>query len=348
MTNHISAPVVIVSILSLMACANLPADAQEQITDAAVPIIDSDAALSDLRALSANFMDGRETGTRGAAIARGYLTERFAQVGLQPYESEDFTHTFSFTPRGGSEVREGINLVGFIEGREDGPVMVITAHYDHLGNCGGEVCNGADDNASGVAAMLAIADALQGQPPRHDIYFAALDAEEVGLRGARALVADGQIPIERVALNINLDMLAINDENELAAAGAYHFPFLSERIDRAGATAPTQLIQGYDSDQWGPNGDWTNSSDHAAFHHAGIPWIYYGVDFHEHYHQPTDEYEVIDRDFFVSNAQTVMNAVVLFDNELEGVVSDLADMQANTPEPLGQTEDGSMRKPGME
>lgn len=332
--------------LPLAACASLEAAAQDP---AAGPtVIDDGAVLADLRALSADFMDGRGTGTRGAAIARSYITDRFTEIGLTPVY-EGYARDFTYTTNNSDEEREGTNLVGLIEGTgEDGPVMVITAHYDHMGNCGGEICNGADDNASGVAAMIAVAGALVADRPEHDVYIVALDAEEVGLRGARALVADFPVPLEQVALNINLDMLAINDENELPAAGAFHFPFLRERIERAGAIAPAQLIQGYDSPEWGPQGDWTYSSDHAAFHDAGIPWIYYGVDFHEHYHQPTDEYEVIHPDFFVANARTVLNAVRLFDAELEDVVADLAEMRANAPDPLGETAEGSMVKPGME
>ena len=344
MMSRPSTVTALVSALALTACTSLSAAAQS----ASTPEIDDAQALADLRALSANFMDGRQTGTRGAGIARGYLRDRFTEAGLVPV-FENYDHVFEYTARGASETSEGQNLVGMIEGREEGgPVLVITAHYDHLGNCDGEVCNGADDNSSGVAAMVAIAQALQSAPPRHDVYFAALDAEEVGLRGARALVADFPIPLERVALNINLDMLAINADNELPAAGAFHFPFLRARIDAAGAVAPTHLIQGYDSPEWGEHGDWTYSSDHAAFHDEGIPWVYYGVDFHEHYHQPTDEYEVVQQDFFVSNIHTVMNAVQLFDAELEDVAADLQEMRANAPEPLGETEEGSMRKPGME
>ena len=347
MVDRRSLSSILVAGLVATACAGMDVSAQTM-DDPAGLEADTTSALADLRALSADFMDGRQTGTQGAVIARSYISDRFAEIGLQPAYGADYARSFRYTPRRASEETDGINLVGMIEGREDGPVLVVTAHYDHMGNCAGEICNGADDNASGVAAMIAIAAAFQNQQPQHDIYFAALDAEEVGLHGAIALVDDFPVPIARVALNINLDMLAINADYELPAAGAFHFPFLSERIERAGAVAPTNLIQGYDSPEWGPNGDWTYSSDHAAFHRAGIPWIYYGVDFHEHYHQPTDEFAVVQQDFFASNVQTVMNAVQLFDSELESVIADLAEMRASAPEPLGRTEAGSMRKPGME
>lgn len=318
--------------------------------------VDRDQVLEDLRLLAADEMDGRLTGTPGAASARAYIEQRFIDAGLTPWFGEGFEHEFSYMARGFTEQLDAINLVGVrIGASPDGPVMVITAHYDHLGHCGGQICNGADDNASGVAAMLAVADAWSDSRPEHTIFFAALDAEENGLNGARALVRDLDNYDLDIVLNINLDMLAINDENELAAAGAFHFPFLSDHIDAVVVAEPTVIIQGYDSPEWGPNGDWTNSSDHAAFHHAGIPWIYYGVDFHEHYHQPTDEYEVAHHDFFVSNTQTVVNAAIYFDTNLETIADEYAAHRAN-PEPghdntVGQSytnDEGRYIKPGME
>jgi hypothetical protein len=294
----------------LAACSHTMAGAQSG-------QVDREIALTDMRVLSSDEMDGRQTGTDGAARARAYIAGRFASIGVQPVGTS-YDRPFTYERRGDSH--DGINLVGLIEGSGDSDtVMVITAHYDHMGHCGGEICNGADDNASGVAAMLAIAADFAANPPLHDIWFAALDAEEVGLRGATALVADFPVPIDSVALNINLDMLGYQEENELPAAGAFHYPFLRDRIDRAGVVEPAHLIQGYDSPEWGEQGDWTYSSDHGAFHRAGVPFIYYGVDFHQHYHQPTDEYEVMHYDFFVAATQTVVNAARLFDTELDAV-----------------------------
>ncbi|GJL96595.1 MAG: aminopeptidase [Hyphobacterium sp.] len=312
--------------------------------------IDRVQALEDLRILSADDMDGRRTGTNGAHQARSYIRARMGEAGLRP-SFRLYDQVFTYTPRRSEEELTGGNLVGFIEGaNREGPVLVVTAHYDHLGNCGGQICNGADDNASGVAAMLTIADALGTTTPDHTIIFAALDAEENGLNGARALVANMPVDPDRVVLNINLDMLAINAENELPAAGAYHFPFLRAHIDAVDVAEPTHIIQGYDNAEWGPGGDWTYSSDHAAFHDAGIPWIYYGVDFHDHYHQPTDEFEVVQQDFFLSNTQTVFNAVVYFDENLATIAEELATQRAAESDVMipHTDESGRFIKPGME
>ncbi len=313
---------------------------------------DTDAAIEYLRVLSADDMDGRRTGSQGAADARAYIAEQFFLAGLLAY-GDSWEQEFSYTPRRSAEELNGVNLVGYhpaASGDETGPVIVVTAHYDHLGNCGGQICNGADDNASGVAALIAVAEALRDNPPAHTIIFAALDAEENGLNGARALVADLPVDEDRVVLNINFDMLAINADNELPAAGAFHFPFLHDHVEAIEVAEPTHVIQGYDSPEWGPNGDWTYASDHAAFHDAGIPWIYYGVDFHEYYHQPTDEFEVVQQDFFASNVQTVLNAVVYFDENLDTVAQELADFRAAQPEveEARIDEDGRFIKPGME
>lgn len=335
---------------SFLAAAGCIAVAFSPIAYAQNVEIDSEQALEDLRALTTDEMDGRRTGTQGAADARTYIAERFFMAGLVAF-GETFEQPFTYTPRRSDAELSGVNMVGFA-GRDggDGPVVVVTAHYDHLGNCGGQICNGADDNASGVAAMLAIAEVLRDNPPEHLVVFAALDAEENGLNGARALVANMPVDPDRVVLNINLDMLAINAGNELPAAGAFHFPFLREHIDAVEVVSPTHIIQGYDSPEWGPNGDWTYSSDHAAFHDAGIPWIYYGVDFHEHYHQPTDEFDVVQQDFFLSNAQTVLNAVVYFDENLATIADELAVQRAANSdiEIPHVAEDGRFIKPGME
>lgn len=329
--------------LAAALAATLPVSAQD---------INAEQALDDLRALTTDEMDGRRTGTQGAADARAYISERFFLSGLMAF-GDTWEQAFTYSPRRSAEELQGINLVGYHAGSggaDNGPVIVVTAHYDHLGNCGGQICNGADDNASGVAAMIAIAEALRDNPPEHTIIFVALDAEENGLNGARALVADLPVNPDRVVLNINLDMLAINAENELPAAGAFHFPFLRAHIDAIEVAEPVQLIQGYDSPEWGPGGDWTYSSDHAAFHDAGIPWIYYGVDFHEHYHQPTDEFEVVQQDFFLGNARTVLNAVVYFDERLDVIAAELAEHRAALPavEEARIDENGRFMKPGME
>jgi len=120
-------------------------------------------SLDIIRVLSTDDMGGRLTGTTGNAKARTYLLAELAIRGLDVTQE-----AFTFTNRSGEE-QTGINLLTRIEGKNEGPVMVVTAHYDHVGTRDGEVFNGADDNASGVAGAIAVADHFLAEPPEHDV-----------------------------------------------------------------------------------------------------------------------------------------------------------------------------------
>lgn len=282
------------------------------------PVLVSDP-LEITRVLAADDMEGREAGTAGGEKAREWL---LVQMRARPFELvvEDFQHVFEFAPRIDEPTITGVNLIGLIPGTSvgEGPLMVVTAHYDHVGVRGGEVFNGADDNASGVAGALAIADHFFANPPEHDVVIALLDAEEKGLRGAYAMMEDEIIEQDRIALNVNLDMLSKNDMRELYAAGSYHTPSLRPLLDDLALNVPVVLKQGHDRPELGFD-DWTLQSDHGVFHRVGIPFVYFGVEDHPDYHQPTDVYETIPEAFFVDSVRTVVAAAEVFDAELSSI-----------------------------
>lgn len=251
-------------------------------------------------------MQGRGVGTPGSEKARAYILSRFNGIGLSPV-GERFEHAFSFTRRDGSTA-QGVNLLARINGTKPGKVMVVTAHYDHLGVRNGEIYNGADDNASGVAGLLAVAEAFKANPPKHDVILAVVDAEEGGLRGARAFAAAPPVPLESIVLNVNFDMLSKNAKNELFVAGASASPVLRPILERVAATAPVVLKLGHDTDADGPQNNWTNQSDHYAFAEKGVPWVYFGVEDHPEYHRPSDDFATIPQDFFKRSVATVVKA----------------------------------------
>lgn len=309
--------VVFALLLTLTACASAP-PAPPQATPVA-----ADHLLDDVRILSADDMEGRAPDTPGSAKARAYIERRFGEAGIDPIKNGDYEQPFIFTDKRASH--EGVNVVGRIEGTGRSHarhVLVVTAHYDHEGVVNGEIYNGADDNASGVATLLAIAEAFAANPPKHDVIFAAVDAEEGGSRGSRVLVSDPPTPLANMALNVNLDMLSRNDRNELYAAGASHFPFMKARLEAIAASAPVTLKLGHDTPEWGPSQDWTTESDHIAFHEKGIPWVYFGVEDHPDYHKPTDDFATIPVDFFRRSAATVVRAVRAFDNDLDAIAKE--------------------------
>ena len=276
--------------------------------------VDTATVMGDVRALAADSMEGRAAGSEGGGRARRYIVRRLEAIGVEPLAAG---YAMPFTFERGDETVEAVNLVGRVPGRSpEGPVMVVTAHYDHVGVQGGEIFNGADDNASGVAGLLEIARRLVADPLEHTVILAALDAEEMGLRGAREFVASPPVPLERIAVVVNMDMIARGDRGELYAAGAYHYPFLRPLLAEVAAQAPVTLLLGHDSPDLGPAQDWTLLSDHGAFHEAGIPFVYFGVEDHPDYHSPTDDVERIDPDFFVGAVETVAAAVERLDHTL--------------------------------
>jgi hypothetical protein len=301
--------------------------------------IDPGPMLHLAEVLSSDALEGRGSGTPGADAARGFIRKRFEDAGLKPYLKSGWEHAVTVLPRPGLDAPgPGANLIGWVPGQTPGtgPLIIVTAHYDHLGIRNGEIYNGADDNASGAAALTALAEYFVRQPPRHDILFVALDGEEVGFLGARALVRDPALPIDRAALNINMDMVSRSDVDELYVAGTYHTPALTGLVEQVAAEAPVKLLIGHDRPEDGVN-DWTNQSDHALFHEVGIPFLYFGVEDHPDYHKPTDDFSVIPLDFYVRAADTVAMAVRAADERLPEIYA-LRQPQAAPVQPEGPTE----------
>jgi Zn-dependent M28 family amino/carboxypeptidase len=250
-------------------------------------------------------------GTLGNLKARHFLERRMAEAGLHPIGTPaGYGRPFSW-PRGTGE-----NLVGLVPGRDpEAEVIVLTAHYDHLGVQDGRIYNGADDNASGTAAALELARQLLADPPEHPVLVALLDAEEYGGWGARAFVDDPPVPRERIALNVNLDMVSRTD-GLLWAAGAYHTPALHPVLEEVVGRAPLTLRQGHDRPGAPEGDDWTSQSDHQAFHDAGIPFVYFGVEDHEDYHRSTDDFDRVNPGEYVASVQTILMALRALDAAL--------------------------------
>lgn len=268
--------------------------------------------LHDIRYLASEELEGRKPSTEGNKKARNYIRQRFDSLGL----TSQYTDHIQYFPlqNSGSEgpSREGANVIGFIPGTESARLIVIMAHYDHLGKVGDQIFYGADDNASGTAGLLALASHFSVHKPHHSIMFVAVDAEEMGLQGARALVKDFPFPLEDVLLNINLDMISRSTQNELFAVGTKHYPQFKPVLLEAANGAKVRLSFGHDEPGTGLE-DWTNASDHAAFHEQGIPFIYFGVEDHVDYHQSTDTFENIDQDFFYGAVNLILDFVLEMD-----------------------------------
>ena len=282
--------------------------------------------LTDVKILSSDEYQGRKVGSGGSKKAQEYIVKRFLDYKLMPFDGY-FEQKFSFMPAFMPNTTpntkiNGTNLVGYIEGKTNKDLfIVITAHYDHLGIRNNEIYNGADDNASGLAAMFATAEYFQKNKPENSIIFAAVDAEEMGLKGAYHFVDNLPVAKEKIVMNINIDMLSRNEKNEVYACGTYHYPFLKNYITKNNNKYEVILKLGHDVPESASGGiqDWSYASDHGAFHKAGIPFIYFGVEDHPDYHKPTDKFETINQVFFVKATDMVLDCILIFDKYLKAI-----------------------------
>ena len=268
--------------------------------------------LKDVETLASDSFQGRKTGTKGGEMARTYLTSRLKEIGLKPYPGMNgYEQSFEIKGRNGAATLQGKNLISYIPGKTSN-VIVISAHYDHLGVIKGEIYNGADDNASGVAGLLQFAKYFSKNKPNNTMIFAIFDAEEMGLLGAKAFVANSPVALEKIKLNINMDMISHNDKSELYATGTFKYPQLKPFIYTS--NPKLKLLFGHDDPKLGRD-DWTNQSDQGAFNAKNIPFIYFGVEDHKDYHKATDEFQNINKAFFIDAANAIQEVIVNIDKQ---------------------------------
>jgi Zn-dependent M28 family amino/carboxypeptidase len=194
--------------------------------------------------------------------------------------------------------------------------IALTAHYDGLGTRDGEIYRGADDNASGVAVLLAAAKEFATRPLQHSLVLVAFDAEEIGLRGARHFVEHPPIDLQKLDLLLNLDMVSRGDDGVLVAAGTSYHPELKAPVTAAAQRTALRVVFGHDRQMYraGLVEDWTHSSDHGPFHDAGLRFLYLGVEDHADYHQPTDTPDRIPAAFFGEVGGLVLDLLRVLDS----------------------------------
>ena len=294
-----------VAVLILSGCAGMTETqpATETTAEVAATPISYDQLMADVRILSADDMEGRDTGAPGGERARAYIVSRFEALGvaappmgrLQPFAAQGRT-------REGPKTFNGVNILGLIEGtRVPDRYIVITAHYDHVGSNGGQIYNGADDNASGVATMLEIADRLKASAPEHSVIFVAFDGEERGLLGAKHFVQAPPVPLAAIAMNLNFDMIArAETDGKLWVTGTYQHPTFRPILETIPANGAVSLAFGKDTPQDTGEDNWVEASDQGAFFAAQVPFLYLGVNYHPDYHRPSDDFERITPSVFQS------------------------------------------------
>ena len=255
----------------------------------------------DVVYLASNLLEGREAGNPGGELAAKYIASRFESIGLQPKGlGGSWFHPFDFQFKSnphettGGEQRIGKNVVGFLDNGAPNTV-VIGAHYDHLGmgmpgaslHVGDPaVHNGADDNASGVASLLFLAEYLKNSNLKNNNYlFLAFSAEELGLVGSKKFIENPSISLSNANYMLNMDMVGrLNEEKILAINGAGTSPIWKDalvKIQVAGIKIKTT-----DSGV-GP-------SDHTSFYLKDMPVLHFFTGQHTDYHKPSDDSELVN------------------------------------------------------
>lgn len=273
--------------------------------------ITADEICQTIRFLAADSLEGRGAGEPGAEMAMTYLADRFATIGLASPEG-GYIQPFSFPaalrrdphaptdPHSPSQdemdLVDTANIVGILAGSDPdvrNQAIVVGAHYDHLGFGGmgsltpdeQAIHNGADDNASGVAGLLELAEVFADDRPRRTLVFIAFGAEELGNVGSQYYVNHPVWPLEETVAMVNLDMvgrlrekLTINGTGTSAA-----WPALIDSLEQlAGSPEIARVPDGF-----GP-------SDHSSFYGVQVPVLAFFTGAHEQYHRPSDDVDTID------------------------------------------------------
>tara|TARA_B100001113_G_scaffold344096_1_gene332093 strand:+ start:479 stop:1507 length:1029 start_codon:yes stop_codon:yes gene_type:complete len=278
-----------------------------------------------LNILASDSLEGRESGKRGQKMAGEYIMNHFKNIGIPPYKRKKYYQKFKvesdrhickyncencdedFITKLFKKKRtvKGENVLGFIKGTDiSDEILIITAHYDHLGKHDTLLFNGADDNASGTSAIMEIAEAFmiakkEGRGPRRSILIMAVAGEEKGLLGSEHYTKNPVYPLEKTVANLNIDMIGRVDHYHDTSGYIYLIgsDMLSQDLHNLSEKINKKYI-GLDLDYMFNSEDDPNKyyyrSDHYNFAKNNIPVIFYFNGLHDDYHKVTDTIEKID------------------------------------------------------
>ncbi|MBA5629923.1 M28 family metallopeptidase [Moheibacter lacus] len=290
---------------------SLQCSSQKQLTkedyDKALPkyieSIKANSLKDHLYIFASDEFEGRDTGEEGQKKAANYIRDFYIKNNIEspesPFVENYFQHIPAKTyPRINKDTE---NVLGFIQGSEKPEeIIVISAHYDHVGVKNGEVYNGADDDGSGSVAILEIANAFKkaekaGFQPKRSILFLHVTAEEIGLLGSK-FYTDMQpvFPLENTVANLNTDMIGRIDDAHLGNEN-YVYLIGSDKLSKELHKLSEEINQKYVgleldytyNDENDPNRFYYRS-DHYNFAKNYIPIIFYFNGVHADYHQPSD------------------------------------------------------------
>lgn len=280
-------------------------------------LIGEAAMRQTLSHLAAEMTEGRASGTKGKELAEHFLVEQFRSIGLKPV---DWVYTQSFPYKDSLIIRNVAGLLPASVQTEE--YIIIGAHYDHLGKLGQTIYPGADDNASGVTALLSLARMFaamksDGKGPRKNLLFVAFDGKELDMAGSRYFVRHLPVPRERITAMVNLDMLGTDlvpprrNREYLFVIGEEKLPeSFQGYLSYLCARAPYKLdldLTFYGSRDFSKM--MYQTSDQYPFAQAGIPAVLFTSAFHQHTYKRTDIPAIIDYALLRKRTQVIFNFV---------------------------------------
>ncbi|MBC8203584.1 MAG: M20/M25/M40 family metallo-hydrolase [Planctomycetes bacterium] len=240
--------------------------------------------LDEVTFLASDEMQGRYFRSNEARIAAKHIAQTWKNAGLVLLPNQNSM----YLPI--DDLRAAPNVAAMLQGTGN-EFVLITAHYDHLKprrSGTDKIYNGADDNASGTAALLVIAEALSKlqTTPEASIVLVAFTGEEAGFAGSKHFANTAPIPMHRIRALINLDMISRGEQNTIFLEGAPDAPRISLAISNANEKIGLRIIKN-------KHPDWIHRSDQAPFLEQGVPSVFLSVEDHEDYHRVTDHTEKI-------------------------------------------------------
>lgn len=270
---------------------------------------------SNLSFLASDDLKGRLAGSEGEKKAYEYLSKNLKKLGLKT-ELQSFEYSVKLNPHqdNSSVIGKGTNVIGYLDNKAP-KTIIIGAHYDHLGlnehhsstlvNSDGMIHNGADDNASGVTAVMELARLFTQNKTKENVnyVFAFFSAEEDGLIGSKKFAEDIKTKYPNVITMINMDMVGrLNQDKVLNVGGIGSSHVFKEIIEKY---KPAGYNLALDESGTGP-------SDHTSFYLKDIPVLFFFTGTHEDYHKPSDDTEKINFD----GLKSITNYVFGVANEL--------------------------------
>lgn len=282
--------------------------------------INAEDLKKNLYVIAADDMEGRDTGSKGQKKAGEYIVNYYKNLGISgPKVLNSYYQKVPsdfMKKRGGGNLPDSESILAFIEGSEKPEeIVVVSAHYDHVGTKNGVVYNGADDDGSGTVAVMEIAKAFQqakksGKGPKRSVLFLHVTGEEHGLFGSEYYSENPVFPLANTVVDLNIDMIGRDDPANRGKQYVYVIgsDMLSSQlkvINEAANKRTNNLELNYKYDDLNDPEQLYYRSDHYNFAKHNIPVAFFFDGIHEDYHKPTDDPEKIDYQLLEKRTQLI-------------------------------------------